>query len=130
MGKIKRRHFLMGSAAATSISSSLAVNSKKTPANDKVTVAMIGVGGRGRSLLRRFTSRSDVDIACLCDVDSSKFEQALEHIDDVGRPEPSLEQDFRNVLDRHDIDAVVIATNLHWQALATIMSCQAGKDAL
>ena len=128
MEEIKRRHFLMGSAAAASISSSLAADNKKTSANDKVTVAMIGVGGRGRSLLRRFTSRPDVDIACLCDVDSSKFEQALEHLDDVGRPEPSLEQDFRNVLDRRDIDAVVIATNLHWQALATIMSCQAGKD--
>ena len=129
MSRMKRRHFLMGSLAASAAASS-ALGRKKAgnDQNDKVVVAMMGMGGRSQDLLRNLARRPDVEIACLCDVDASKYERPLEHLDSVGRPEPDLVKDFRRVLDRSDIDAMVIATPLHWQALATIMCCQAGKD--
>ena len=126
MKRIKRRHFLLGSLAASAVATT--ARPRKVSANDKVTLAMIGVGGRANGLLHNLAARPDVEIACLCDVDESKFERPLETLDSADRREPECVKDFRRVLDRSDIDGVVIATPLHWQALATIMSCQAGKD--
>lgn len=147
MKRVKRRHFLVGSlaasAAVSTVKKPLGLQTKdphagmgKSPGfrprsispNSKVVLGMMGMGGRMRQLLKQLSSRPDVEIACLCDVDESKFERHLDILDDAGRDEPDMCGDFRRMLDRKDIDAIVVATPLQWQALATIMSCQAGKD--
>ena len=112
-------------------------------ANDKIRVGFIGVGNRGSQLLQGFMAQEDIQIAALCDVyepylnrDYSQVGKAV--VDSIGERVPKMGEkfagevarykDFRRVLDRKDIDAVVIATPDHWHAIQMIQACQAGKD--
>ncbi len=93
-------------------------------ANDRVVTAHIGVGNQGTGNLMRFTDNA----AVLCDVDSEKLATASKKFKDkTGRILEGV-GDFRRVLDRKDIDAVVISTPDHWHALPLIEACKAGKD--
>ena len=112
-------------------------------ANEKIRAGFIGIGNRGTQLLTRFIEQDDVEVAALCDVyepylnrDYSKVDQRLK--DALGSRIPKMTEnlgpnvtrhkDFRRLLDRKDIDAVVIASPDHWHAVQAIMACQAGKD--
>jgi predicted dehydrogenase len=94
------------------------------PASEKIVLGFIGVGGMGTGLLNTFKGFSDVSIAAVCDV----YEPHLRRAQDAAGGSPDGYRDFRRVLDRKDIDAVVIATPDHWHAIPTILACQAGKD--
>lgn len=93
-------------------------------ANQRVITAHIGVGGRGRGNLDGFP-----DVAAVCDVDKKHLELALKQLSkrDTSAQIESC-SDYREILDRKDIDAVVISTPDHWHALPTVHACQAGKD--
>ena len=82
----------------------------------------IGVGGQGRGDMR-----IGYPIA-VCDVDQKHAGQAAETIAKKKGRKCQVYGDFRKLLDRKDIDAVVIATPDHWHALTTIRACEAGKD--
>src|SRR5436305_1968095 len=132
MVRIPRRSFLQASVAGLSaLSYARAADSP----NEKVVLAMIGVGstvpgsvgGRGRQLLRPFSSFKDVEIAALCDVDESFFPFGQKLLVAAERPEARVEKDLRRVLEDKRVDAVVVALPDHWHALATIWACQAGK---
>lgn len=147
--KTTRRTFLKNSTAATA-GVTLGLNLVGAPAtrsvpgaNEKIRVGFIGVGNRGTQLLQGFMAQKDVEIAALCDVyepylarKHSDVGQAI--LDSIGDRVPRMGEelsstvaryrDFRRVLDRKDIDAVVIATPDHWHAIQTVMTCQAGKD--
>ncbi len=100
-----------------------------TPANDKIVMAIVGCGARGPALARGFASRDDCEMAYIADVDSQLFASRKKLVAEAqGGKEPKCVQDFRKVLDDKSVDAMVIATPTHWHALATIWSCQAGKD--
>ena len=143
-----RRQFLRNSTATTA-GVALGMNLLGTRArpvlgaNDKVRVGFIGVGNRGSQLLQGFMKQGDVEIAALCDVyapylarDYSRV--GKEVIDSIGARVPKMGEkfagevaryeDFRRLLDRKDIDAVVIATPDHWHAIQMTQACQAGKD--
>ena len=144
-----RRSFLRNSTTSAA-AVALGLNLAGTPAirtargaNEKIRVGFIGVGNRGTQLLTRFMQQDDIEVAALCDVyepylmrDYSMVEQRLK--DALGGRIPKMTEnlgdnvsrykDFRRLLDRKDIDAVVIATPDHWHAVQTIMACQAGKD--
>ena len=93
-------------------------------ANDRVITGHIGVGGQGRSNLMQLADHA----AVLCDVDSSHLATATEKLrEKTGRAVDGV-ADFRRILDRKDIDAVVISTPDHWHAIPTIEACRAGKD--
>ena len=87
-------------------------------------LGFIGVGGMGTRPLNIFKDFPDVRVAAVCDVYEPHARRAQSAAD--GKPE--VYHDFRKVLDRKDIDAVVIATPDHWHAIPTILACQAGKD--
>lgn len=110
------RRSLLLSAAATA-----------APAN-KITIALMGVRGRGKSLTQAFAAMPDVNIAYVCDVDSSVVEPAFQLIAKTGRPRPALVADIRRCLDDKSVDAIVMGTPIHWHAPGTILACQAGKD--
>ena len=97
--------------------------------NGKINVAFIGVGSQGTGRLREFMKHSDVNVAAICDVDSSHRDRAAALVEKEGRSKPALFGDFRRVLDLKDVDAVMIATPDHWHALPFILACRAGKDA-
>jgi predicted dehydrogenase len=93
-----------------------------------VTVAAVGVRGRGQHLLGVFAARPDVDIKSICDIDEKILGERTEEVAaDMGR-RPEMIRDFRRALDDPAIDAIVVATPTHWHAIMMVMACQAGKD--
>lgn len=135
MVPISRRRFLKNSMVSVASLSALSYARAADSPNDKVVLAFIGigstvpgsVGGRGRQLIRPFSSFKDVDIACLCDIDENFFPYGQKLLSAAQRREARVEKDLRHVLEDKSVDAVVVATPDHWHALATIWACQAGK---
>jgi predicted dehydrogenase len=97
-------------------------------ANDKVNVAVIGVGGRGKDHVKQYLQLPGARVAALCDVDTAQTERGSKMVEDATNVKPKIYQDLRKLYEDKDIDAVSIATPNHWHALATIWACQAGKD--
>jgi predicted dehydrogenase len=133
MTRLNRRHFLGASAAAAAglaVPLARADEGKKVAANDKVTVALVGCGGMGRADLHDFMRLPDFEIVAVCDPDEAHTKDALEDIKKAGRPTEKVqtEQDFRKVLDRKDLDCVIVGTPDHWHAYVLIAACAAGKD--
>ena len=96
-------------------------------ANDRLRVAVIGLGGRGRDHMLTLARIADVEVAAFCDPDEERMgERAREFTAQTGRT-PKLETDLRRILDDRSIDAITIAAPNHWHALATIWGCRAGK---
>ena len=132
MTAMSRRTFLErgtqgGLGAAIGICS-LVSSSRAVPASDKVVVGVMGVGGRGTFLATLFASRPDVEIAYICDVDSSKLGGAAKGVEELTTKRPKSVGDFRRMLDDRQVDAIINATPEHWHGLGTILACQAGKD--
>ncbi len=121
--KMNRRTFVAGTAVGA-----MALGRRTAAASDKVTIAVMGVRGRGRSLCEDFADLPDVNIAYLCDVDSRVFERAVKIVEGKKGKKPQLISDIRRALDDPAVDAVVVATPDHWHAPATILACDAGKD--
>jgi predicted dehydrogenase len=140
MKKKGRREFLKDSMVAGAASLSLLepkrVNAQSAAsadrvsgANDRIRVVLIGCGGQGRGNLRQMLKIKNVECVGLCDVDDEQSARAQKMVQTDAAQDPSLlGRDFRRVLDKKDIDAVIIGTPDHWHALQTIMACQAGMD--
>ena len=122
---VSRRKFLSATAGAAAVGlTSPAVRADgKAAVNERVRLGFIGCGGRGRQLMPVFRGFNDVDIPVICDVNGKRMDDAYALL---GR-KPERERDYRTILDRKDIDAVVIATTEHWHGLPFIHACQAGK---
>ena len=98
-------------------------------ANEKVNIAFIGCGGRGRQLLGNFVQRKDVNVLHCNDAYRPKTQLAAEIVQKspLGTT-PTLSTNMQTVLDDPKVDAVVCSLPDHWHALACIRACQAGKD--
>ena len=97
-------------------------------ANRRVRVALIGCGGQGSGVLRN-ALRLGAQVVALCDVDDEQAAKTAESVKKNFDQAPALTtRDFRRVLDRQDVDAVIVGTPDHWHALPTVLACQAGKD--
>ncbi len=133
MSKFTRRSFLKTSAAAASgaaaaTSATASISQSGTSANDKVHVGLIGAGGMGRYNLSDFLRVPEVECVAIADVDPAQLEEGRKLVEGRRDRKPELYGDFRRLLDRQDIDAVIVGTPDHWHALPTIMACQSGKD--
>jgi predicted dehydrogenase len=124
---LTRREFMVGSLGAAAAAGA-ASTIQAAGANDRIRVGIMGIRGRGSSLAQSFAERKDVQVACLCDVDSRLFKERAAAIERVQGSKPAAVQDYRQMLDDKELDAVVNATPDHWHALGTIAACQAGKD--
>ena len=125
---MKRRDFITRSTAAVTSFSLLNPIRAATSPNDKITLAAVGVHGRGFTLLKAFAARSDVDIKYLCDIDQNVLEKRTQEISKKTGRRPEMVHDFRKPLDDPSVDAILLGTPTHWHAIPTIMACQAGKD--
>jgi predicted dehydrogenase len=115
-------------AAGLGIGLSARTYAQSKGANEKIVFGVIGAGGMARHNNSRFMQLPGVEIAAICDVDSKNADQTAAEVVKAGRPEPKKYKDFRDVLDRKDIDAVIINTPDHWHAIPFIAACEAGKD--
>jgi predicted dehydrogenase len=97
--------------------------------SDKVRIAHIGVGGMGNEHMNWFAALPEVDIVALCDVDQEHLDKTLKSLQTL-QPgnKAKLYKDFRQILDRPDIDAITCATPDHWHAQIATLAFQAGKD--
>ena len=122
MMKPSRREFTasMTAAAATLASS----QSASAAASERIRLGVIGTANRGSQLIDAFLPHSDCEIVAVCDVDSETLDKTVARLDG----KPKAYRDFQQVIDRDDIDAIVIATPDHWHAIQTINACEAGKD--
>ncbi len=99
-----------------------------TPPSDRIRMGFIGLGGQGTGRLREFMKHPDVEAAVVCDLDTEHLERAVGLVEKTQGRKPESSRDFRKVLERKDIDAVMVGTPDHWHALPTVMACRAGKD--
>jgi len=140
MSRRSRREFLeqsmFAAVAAVSASRALPALAQETPAqesisnspNEKLSVAVIGVNGRGKSHLQAFVGREDCEVTHICDADLEVGERAATQVAERQSRRPVVVQDLRKLLEESSIDLVSIATPNHWHALAAIWAMQAGKD--
>ncbi len=126
--RISRRSLLRGAAAAAVASPYVVTtaalgNQEKAPASERVVLGHIGVGGRGRDLLRGFMSCKNAQSVACADAYRDRREQVAAMI------QGKAYADLRELLARTDIDAVVIATPDHWHVPAAVAAAKAKKDA-
>ena len=129
MPRSTRRRFLQTSASVgLGIGLIPWQSSRAFAANDKISIACIGVRGRGNSVMNSFAAEPDCEITHICDVrESVRSQRGAEMKQKTGRM-PKLVNDYRDLLNDKSIDAFMVATPDHWHALLTIEGCLAGKD--
>lgn len=130
---MRRRDFLgtIGSAVAAPliIPSGVLAAPGRPGANDRITLGHIGVGGMGGGHLDRglqFRQLGLANVAAVCDVDQRRLAAAVRTCADRGA-QATPHADYRSILERRDIDAVIIATPDHWHAVQTVHACESGK---
>jgi len=98
-------------------------------ANERINVALIGCGDRGRgSHINPYNARSNCKIVYVCDPDTSRSAGAASTIRNAQGEAPVAVQDMRRIMEDRNVDVVSIATCNHWHSLAAIWAMQAGKD--
>ncbi|HPA17320.1 MAG TPA: Gfo/Idh/MocA family oxidoreductase [Verrucomicrobiae bacterium] len=126
MSILSRRAFLRVSTLAAA---STVLPRRVLGANDDIRLGCIGIGGRGSMLCKQFMAVPGVRVVALSDADSATLDKVAQQVEKTANGlQVGRHQDFRQLLDRKDVDAVVIASPNHWHALMTIMACEAGKD--
>ena len=125
-----RRKFMAGVCAAAAapyfVPASALSSAARVGANDRLTVAHIGIGGMGGNHLSqslKFREAGNVNIAALCDVDEQRLALAVKSVGAGATPY----RDYRYILQRPDIDAVIIAAPDHWHAVMAVHACESGK---
>jgi predicted dehydrogenase len=135
MRVIDRRLFLNESALLATTAAILGQSATATAAKpaaakkagDKLRVAVIGVGGRGKDHLGGFAGRLGCEVTVVCDADKAFAKKAIEIVKAKQDKEPTFEQDVRKVVTNKDIDIISIATPNHWHSLMAIWGLQNGK---
>jgi len=141
-GSTTRRQFFRRSAttaaglalAAPSLLPASALGIGRTAPSERITLGFIGLGWKGfegcwGSLLQTFIADQSAQVLAACDVDRRYLERAKEFVDQTyGTQDCAMYGDFRDLVVRPDLDAVVIATPDHWHAAQTIWACREGKD--
>jgi predicted dehydrogenase len=123
---------LMGGAVLASAldNTTFAGLHRRINASDQINIGAIGINGMGWADLTAALKVPGVNLVALCDVDKNVLDKRMGDLSkmkiDASRVKPY--GDYRQLLDRKDIDAVIIGTPDHWHALIMIAACEAGKD--
>lgn len=130
---MNRRKFLKQAALTTGTLAMPAivpstVFGQNAPSN-RVHLAMVGVGGRGSGVMRWFARHADVRFLAVCDPFKDKRERAQAELNkQYGEKVTQAYNDFRQMLQRDDIQGVVVCTQDHWHVPVALYAAQAGKD--
>jgi predicted dehydrogenase len=115
------RRFFIGAAAAASAM-------RVWGANDRINIAIVGLGGRGTSHLNIYSRLPEVRVAGLCDINQAAREKAQATLTKSNGETAKQYEDMREAFADPNIEAVSIATPNHWHALSAIWAMKAGKD--
>ena len=96
-------------------------------ANDRINFAIAGVNNRGKALIKSSLASPNTSIGYICDVDSRVLESVTQMVQELGDKKTKAVVDFRDLVEKKDLDAIAIATPEHWHAPMAIMAAQAGK---
>lgn len=96
-------------------------------ANDRILIGCIGVNSRGAALARNFAKQKNCIVKHICDVDSRALDKCIAEVTNISDTTPKGYKDLRLMLEKKDLDAVVIATPDHWHAPAALLAMKAGK---
>ncbi len=133
MNNMKRRDFVK-SAVAGGVALNLMgmrgpASARQLGANDRINTAHVGVGGQGTGLLRQVVKRAEgeggVKVVAVCDLYTRRMNRAKEL---AGLDDSGTYHDYRELLQRDDIDVVFIATPDHWHAPIAIAAMKSGRD--
>ena len=124
--KIGRRDFAatVGLGTAGLVATGMAGAARGYPANETLNVGCIGTGGRCRMLMRTLEKMPDVRMTAVCDI----WDDNLERAKKIAGPKAFSTKYYQEVLDRKDVDAVLIGSPDHWHVPMTVDACEAGKD--
>jgi predicted dehydrogenase len=137
MRNLNRRNFLKSSAGAAA---GLAAAPKAKAANilpnqaspnDRIRVAIVGLRGRGRSLMKAFHKlelKGQCEVVTLCDCDENVLSERVPAYESEAGKKVQTCKDMRYIMEDESIDVVGMATPNHWHSLGAIWACQAGKD--
>jgi hypothetical protein len=134
---LKRTAMAAGSLAVPLVFRATALGKDgSTAPSERITIASIGIGAMGRGHCRIFAGYPDVQVVAVCDVDSWRRDDMTKQLEGVyGEKQPSGQfqgfkafNDFRELLARDDVDAVVIATGERWHPAISVLAAEAGKD--
>lgn len=119
-----RREFLESTGAASLLLAGYAATAHGYAANEMLNVGCIGTGGRCRRLMQSLAQIPGVRLAAVCDI----WDVHLAEGKKLADPAAVTTKNYRELLDRPDIDAVVVGTPDHWHVPITVDACNAGKD--
>ncbi len=122
---MKRRQFIKRVVQTGAVVSAAALSAKQVlGANERVRLGLIGCGGRGMFDAKLMRDVPNLEFVAVCDLYPPHLARAKEW----AGPSAIAYKDFRRLLERKDIDAVLIATPDHWHAIPAVLACQARKD--
>ncbi len=134
MKSISRRKLLQQGGALGFVGIPYLISSRSTTRaaalpSERLTMGAIGLGGQGIHNLKSFLTCADLQVVAVCDVDKGHLDRAKATVDTAyGHTDCAAYSDFRQILDRDDIDTVLIATPDHWHAILAVEAAKAGKD--
>jgi predicted dehydrogenase len=122
---VSRRSFLTTSGKAAAGLAAFGVPAANAlGANQKLNIGLIGVGGRCRHLMQALVRIPDVRVVAVCDI----YDPHLEGGRKLAEPKAFATKQYKKLLQRKEVDAVLIATPDHWHVPMTVEACAAGKD--
>ncbi|MBI5283078.1 MAG: Gfo/Idh/MocA family oxidoreductase [Candidatus Solibacter usitatus] len=126
MSDISRRAFV-GSSLAPAAYAAGAQASSVAP-SDKVRIGLVGCGGISTADSNAFLAHPETEIVAVCDVDDAMLAKTVTRLEKLRGKQPETAKDYRRIVERKDVDVVLVCTPDHWHALPAIAAMQAGKD--
>jgi predicted dehydrogenase len=132
MPAYNRRNFIKASAlTAAALTINQSIKAFAPAKKDKIRIGMIGVGFRSHEHMGNFLQREDVEITAIADPQQRSIDEALKVFKEYNRPQPAIYKngsyDYKNLLKREDVDAVMICTPWEWHSIQAIDAMNAGK---
>ena len=124
---VNRREFLQATVAAAVAAKSSSIGAAQG-ASDRIRVGIIGCGNRGNQVATDWMKHKDTVFTAACDVAKDRLDQTAARLGETQANKLDTYEDYRRILERKDVDAVLIATPDHWHSPMTIEALSAGKD--
>jgi len=123
--KFNRRRFIESTAAAAFAGTSPFIRAE-SKSGKKYRAALIGSGWWGMNILRVALEDGNCEVVALCDVDADQLEISADQVEGITGKTPKMYRDYRELLEKENIEVAIISTPDHWHALQTIACVEAG----